>query len=51
MCTLPSTWLNVIVCCVPVFSKRVGRYAPVLWLGAMLAPGKRIVTVAVRAMG
>jgi hypothetical protein len=51
MCTLPSALLNVIVSFAPVFSKRVWRHAQVLLIGAILAPGKRTVTAALRVMG
>jgi hypothetical protein len=51
MCTPPSALLNVIVRFAPVFSKRVWRPAQVLLIGAILTPGKRRVTAALRAMG
>jgi DDE superfamily endonuclease len=51
MCTLPSALLNVIVSFAPLFSKRVWKHAQVLLIGAILAPGKRTVTAALRAMG
>jgi DDE superfamily endonuclease len=51
MCTLPSALLNVIVCFAPVFSQRVWRHVQVLLIGAILAPGKRTVTAALRVMG
>jgi DDE superfamily endonuclease len=51
MCTLPSELLNVIVRFAPVFSKRVWKHVQVLLMGAILAPGKRTVTAALRVMG
>lgn len=51
MCTRPSALRNVIVSFAPVFSKRVWRQAQVLLIGAILTPGKRTVTAALRAMG
>jgi hypothetical protein len=35
----------------PLFSKRVWIHAQVLWIGAILAPGKRTVTSALKVMG
>jgi len=35
----------------PLFSKRVFRHAQVLLIGAILAPGRRTVSSALRAMG
>jgi DDE superfamily endonuclease len=35
----------------PLFSKRVWRHAQVLLIGAILAPGRRTVSSALRAMG
>jgi hypothetical protein len=51
MCTLPSELLNVIVRFAPVFSKQSWEHAKVLLVGAILAPGKRTVTAALRVMG
>ena len=51
MCTRPSALLNVIVSFAPVFSKRGWRPAQVLVRGALLAPGKRTVTAALRVRG
>jgi hypothetical protein len=51
MYPLPSALLNVIVRFAPVFSKRTWARAQVLFIGAILAPGKRTVTAALRVMG
>jgi hypothetical protein len=51
MLTLPVELLNIIVCFAPLFSKRVFQHAKVLLAGAILAPGKRTVTAALRVMG
>lgn len=51
MCTLPATLRNVIVGFAPVSAERVWRPAQVLLMEAILAPGRRPVTAALRAMG
>jgi hypothetical protein len=51
MYTLPSALLNVIVRFAPVFSKRVWKHVQGLLIGAILVPGQRPVTAALRAMG
>jgi hypothetical protein len=51
MLTLPAELLNIIVCFAPLFSKQVFQHAKVLLAGAILAPGKRTVTAALRVMG
>ena len=51
MPTLPSDYLNIIATFAPIFAKCVWRHAVVLLVGAMLAPGKRTVTAALRIMG
>ena len=51
MCVLPREVLVVIVRFAPLFSKSVWRHAQVLLIGAILAPGKRTVTSALRVMG
>jgi hypothetical protein len=51
MWTLPSALLNVIVRFAPVFSQRVWKHGQGLLIGAILAPGKRTVTAALRVMG
>ena len=51
MLTLPVELLNIIVEFAPLFSKRVFQHANLLLAGAILAPGKRTVTAALRVMG
>src|ERR671917_2169790 len=51
MRTLPTQMIRVLLPFVPLFSKRVFRHAQVLLAGAILAPGKRTVSSALRAMG
>lgn len=51
MLTLPVELLNIIVCFAPLFSKPVFQHAKLLLAGAILAPGKRTVTSALRVMG
>ena len=51
MPTLPAELVFVILAFRPLFSPRVWRCAHVLLIGAMLAPGKRTVTSALRVMG
>ena len=51
MPTLPSAMLQVLAPFVPLFSARVWRHALVLVAGTVLAPGKRTVCAALRAMG
>ena len=51
MLDLPSALMGVIVRFAPLFSKRVFRHAQVLVAGALLAPGRRTVTQALRVMG
>jgi hypothetical protein len=51
MLTLPETYCTLISKFALVFSKRVWRHAQVLLIGAILAPGKRTVTSALRVMG
>jgi len=51
MLTLPAELMNVIVVFAPLFSKPVWQHAKVLLAGAILAPGKRTVTAALRVMG
>jgi hypothetical protein len=48
---LPETILLVLAPFAPLFSPRVWLHAQVLLLGAMLTPGVRTVTAALRAMG
>jgi len=51
MLTLPKIYCTLIWKFAPVFSKRVWHHAQVLLIGAILAPGKRTVTSALRVMG
>ncbi len=51
MLTLPFELANLIVAFAPLFSKPVWKHAQVLLVGAILAPGKRTVTSALRVMG
>ncbi len=51
MRTLPTTMIRVLVPFAPLFSKRVWQHAQVLLAGAILAPGRRTVSSALRAMG
>lgn len=51
MPTLPSDYLNIIATFAPIFAKCVWRHAVVLLVGAILSPGKRTVTAALRIMG
>lgn len=51
MLTVPVTLQQLIVGFAPLFSKRVWEQAKVLVVGALLAPGKRTVSAALRVMG
>lgn len=51
MLTLPVELANLIVAFAPLFSKPVFEHLHVLIAGAILAPGKRTVTSALRVMG
>src|SRR5947209_3541887 len=51
MLNLPSALMGVIVRFAPLFSKRVFKHAQVLLVGALLAPGRRTVTQALRVTG
>lgn len=51
MLTLPSELTSLIVAFAPLFSKPVWQYMQVLLVGAILAPGKRTVTAALRVCG
>lgn len=51
MLTLPKDHYTLIAAFVPVFSRRVWQHVLVLPAGAILAPGKRTVTAALRVMG
>ena len=51
MRTLPTTMVQVLAPFVPLFSERVFQHAQLLVAGAILAPGKRTVASALRAVG
>jgi DDE superfamily endonuclease len=51
MRTLPATMVRVLAPFAPLFSERVFGHVQVLLAGAILAPGKRTVSSALRAMG
>lgn len=51
MQTLPPAMLQLLAPFAPLFSARVWRRALVLVAGTLLAPGKRTVCAALRAMG
>ena len=51
MRTLPASMIRVLAPFAPLFSERVFRHVQILLAGAILAPGKRTVSSALRAMG
>src|SRR5215218_1314992 len=51
MRTLPTTMIQVLAPFAPLFSERVFQHVQLLLAGAMLAPGKRTVASALRAVG
>ncbi len=51
MRTLPAEMIRVLTLFAPLFSKSVWQHVQVLVAGAILAPGKRTVASALRAMG
>jgi hypothetical protein len=51
MRTLPAQMIRVLTLFAPLFSEHVWRHVQVLVAGAILAPGKRTVSSALRAMG
>lgn len=51
MRTLPAEMIRVLTSFAPLFSKNVWQHVQVLVAGAILAPGKRTVASALRAMG
>ena len=51
MLPLPEAIILVLAPFAPLFSHRVWLHAQVLLVGAMLAPGARTVTAALRVMG
>ena len=50
MRTLPAMMLHLLEPFVPLFSRRVWPYVQTLLAGAILAPGKRTVSAALRVM-
>jgi hypothetical protein len=51
MHTLPTTMIRLLEPFAPLFSKSVFQHVQVLVAGAILAPGRRTVSSALRAMG
>ncbi len=51
MLTLSTTMVQLLAPFAPLFSERVWQHAQVLLAGAILAPGKRTVCSALRAVG
>jgi DDE superfamily endonuclease len=51
MLSLPITFISVMAVFAPVFSKPVWQHVKVLITGAILAPGRRTITAALRVMG
>ena len=51
MRTLPTRMIRVWATFVPLFSKRLWQHAQVLLVGAILTPGARTVSSALRVMG
>jgi hypothetical protein len=51
MRTLPPKMVQALAPFAPLFSKRVWHHAQLLVVGAILAPGRRTVSSALRAMG
>jgi hypothetical protein len=51
MLTLPADMVALLAPFAPLFSRRVWRYVPVLVAGALLAPGRRLVSTVLRAVG
>jgi hypothetical protein len=49
--TLPTAMIRLLAPFAPLFSKRVWQNAQVLLMGAILTPGRRTVSSALRAMG
>ncbi len=51
MLLLPADILALLAHFAPLFSRRTWRHVPVLVVGAILAPGQRMVSSALRAVG
>jgi hypothetical protein len=51
MLTLPDDSVALLTWCAPLFSRRVWRSVPVVVVGALLAPGRRMVSSVLRTVG
>ncbi len=51
MLTLPDDMFALLASFAPLFSRRVWRYVPILVVGAILAPGRRMVSTVLRSVG
>ena len=51
MPALPDDYVSLLQVFAPLFSRLVWQHVQVLLMGAILAPGKRTVTAALRIMG
>jgi hypothetical protein len=51
MLTLPDDMVALLASFAPLFSRRVWRYVPVLVVGALLAPSRRMVSTVLRTVG
>ena len=51
MLSLPENLFALLAPFAPLFSRRVWRYVPMLVVGALLAPGRRMVSTAWRTVG
>src|SRR5579859_4080393 len=51
MLVLPNTIMALLVPFAPLFSSRVWRHVPLLVAGAILAPGRRMVSSVLRVVG
>lgn len=51
MLSLPDDMFALLAAFAPLFSRRVWRYVPVLVVGAILAPGRRMVSTVLRTVG
>jgi hypothetical protein len=51
MLLLPADIVALLAPFAPLFSRRTWRHVPILVVGALLAPGRRMVSSALRAVG
>lgn len=51
MPTLQTEYITILGGFARLFSKRIWEHAKILWIGAILSPGERTVTAALRVMG